>query len=65
MCIRCVLLEIAFTWKLYSPRCQTAPTPPALRIQPLVLLTHSALSALAGSLLGSTNGKEHTHTHTE
>lgn len=53
-----VLMEIVFAWKLYSPRCQTAPTPPALHIQPLALLAHSALSALAGSLLGSTNGKE-------
>lgn len=56
------------TRKLYSPQCQTAPTPLALHIHPLVPLAHSALSALAGSLSGSTNGRAHTntdtHTHT-
>lgn len=54
------------TRKLYSPQCQTAPTPLALHIHPLVPLAHSALSALAGSLSGSTNGRAHTkHTNTQ
>ncbi len=52
------------TRKLYSPQCQTAPTPLALHIHPLVPLAHSALSALAGSLSGSTNGRAHTNTNT-
>lgn len=49
------------TRKLYSPQCQTAPTPLALHIHPLVPLANSALSALAGSLSGSTNGRAHTN----
>lgn len=59
----------AFSWgnpvvfrKLYSPQCQTALTPQALHIRPLVPPAHSALSAPAGSLSGSTNGRAHTNT---
>lgn len=66
-CAYCVFswADPVVTRKLYSPQCQTAPTPLALHIHPLVPLAHSALSALAGSLSGSTNGRARTNTQTQ
>lgn len=58
----CLVCFVFYNNLLYSPQCQTARTPPAHRIHPLVLQERSVLSAQASSLSGSTLKRTHKHT---